>query len=128
VATLLDAQRFRRFVEERGLGLDLMRQALARLRESDQQRTELQTLPVATRLARSLLRLAALTRQDDSPTVTPLRLSGLTQEEIAQSVGVTRNAVIPGPRQLRETGAISTSRRAIVIRDLAELRRWAAQA
>ncbi|WP_246150815.1 Crp/Fnr family transcriptional regulator [Streptomyces qinzhouensis] len=123
-AVVLDAERFVRFVEERGLVMYLMRQALARMRESDIHRSELQTLPSVVRLARTLLRLAALT--DQMADRNAVRLTGLNQEEVAQSIGVTRNAVIGGLRQLRAVGLIETARRVIVIRDVAALQRWAA--
>jgi len=55
----------------------------------------------------------------------PLRLTGLTQEELAQSIGVTRNAVGGGLRQLRASGAVETARREIVIKDLETLLLWA---
>jgi CRP/FNR family transcriptional regulator, cyclic AMP receptor protein len=123
-AVVLDAQRFQRFVDEHGLVKDLMRQAFARLRESDAHRTELLTLPVVARLARALLRLAELGgHQDGSGGV---RLSGLAQTELAQAVGVTRNAAITGLGRLREAGAVETARRVIVVKDLVALRRWAA--
>lgn len=122
-ATVLEARRFRRFVEERGLVMHLMRQTLARLRESDAHRAELLTLPLVVRLARTLLRLTELA---GSPTGSgTVRLRGLTQEEIAQAVGVTRNAVLDGLRRLRSVGALDTGRRLIVIRDIAALRHWA---
>lgn len=135
--TVLDARLFRRFVEERGLLAELMQQTFARLRESDDSRAELLTLPLATRLARTLLRLACLASSPSSPCppcssvhaqaplATPLRLSGLTQEELGRSIGVTRNAAVNGLRQLRACGAVRTERKAIVITDLTELRRWA---
>lgn len=124
VATVLEAQRFRRFVEERGLLMSLMRQALSRLRESDAHRTSLLTLPLDVRLARILLRLVELAgHRTASGTV---RLRGLTQEEIARAVGVTRNAVLSGLRRLRDAGAVDTGRRLIVVQDVAALRRWAA--
>ncbi|MGK5496523.1 Crp/Fnr family transcriptional regulator [Streptomyces sp. URMC 125] len=122
-AVVLDARRFRRFVEERGLVMDLMRQALTRLRESDTHRTELLTLPLTTRLARALLRLAELSGCGaDSG---PVRLNGLAQEEVAQAIGVTRNAVITGLQRLREAGVVETARKVIVIKDVGTLRRWA---
>ncbi|WP_432093096.1 Crp/Fnr family transcriptional regulator [Streptomyces sp. bgisy100] len=121
---VLEAQRFRRFVEERGLVMALMRQTLARLRESDLHRTERLTLPLVVRLARSLVRLAELAEPVTGAAPEELRLTGLTQEEIAQSIGVTRNAVISGLQQLRDTGAVETARRVVVIKDMAALRRW----
>ncbi|MGC5345048.1 Crp/Fnr family transcriptional regulator [Streptomyces sp. AM 4-1-1] len=125
-AVVLEADRFRRFVEQRGLVMELMRQALSRLRESDAHRTELLTLPLVARLARALLRLAELTAPGTGPDV--VRLTGLSQEEIAQAIGVTRNAVITGLHRLRESGAVETARRVIVIKDMEALRGWATTA
>ncbi|WP_407549353.1 Crp/Fnr family transcriptional regulator [Streptomyces sp. Pv4-95] len=122
-AVVLEADRFRRFIEQRGLVMDLMRQALSRLRESDAHRSELLTLPLIVRLARALLRLAELTAPETESEV--VRLTGLSQEEIAQAIGVTRNAVITGLQRLRESGAVETARRVIVINDMKALRVWA---
>lgn len=122
-AVVLEAERFRRFIEQRGLVMDLMRQALSRLRESDTHRTELLTLPLVARLARALLRLVELTAPGDGPEV--VRLSGLSQAEIAQATGVTRNAVISGLQQLRRSGTVETAHRMIVIKDMKALRGWA---
>ncbi|MGW7352207.1 Crp/Fnr family transcriptional regulator [Streptomyces sp. NPDC054784] len=125
-AVVIEAERFRRFVERRGLVMDLMRQALSRLRESDAHRTELLTLPLTVRLARTLLRLAELTAPEAASDV--IRLTGLSQEEIAQAIGVTRNAAITGLQRLRESGAVETARRAVVIKDMDALRTWASAA
>lgn len=122
-AVVLEAERFRRFVEQHGLVMDLMRQALSRLRESDAHRTELLTLPLVARLARTLLRLVELTAPGRGSEV--VRLTGLSQEEIAQATGVTRNAVITGLQRLRESGAVETARRVIVVKDMKALRHWA---
>ncbi|MCX5411268.1 Crp/Fnr family transcriptional regulator [Streptomyces sp. NBC_00059] len=125
-AVVMEAERFRRFVDERGLVMDLMREALHRLRESDAHRTELLTLPLVVRLARALLRLAELTASPaGSDGVT---LTGLSQEEIAQATGVSRNAVITGLKRLRSSGAVETGRRVIVIKDMNALRSWAMSA
>lgn len=133
-AVVLEAARFRLFVEQRGLVMDLMRQAMARLRESDLLRAELLTLPLVVRLARTLVRLVELA--DAAPgrhavpltasqRTAPLRLTGLTQVELAQAIGVTRNAVGSGLGHLRRSGAVETARREIVIKDLETLRFWA---
>ncbi|MGW2178036.1 Crp/Fnr family transcriptional regulator [Streptomyces sp. NPDC001732] len=122
-AVVLEAERFRRYIEQHGLVMDLMRQALSRMRESDAHRTELLTLPLVVRLARTLLRLTELTAPGARPA--PVRLTGLSQEEIAQATGVTRNAVITGLQRLRESGAVETARRVIVIKDMALLHDWA---
>ncbi|SHL22986.1 Crp/Fnr family transcriptional regulator [Actinacidiphila paucisporea] len=133
-AVILEAARFRAFVEQRRLVMDLMRQAMARLRESDLLRSELLTLPLVVRLARTLVRLVDLADPNGgthsaavplSMATAPLRLTGLTQEELAQSIGVTRNAVSSGLRQLRVSGAVETARREIMIKDLETLLLWA---
>ncbi|MEV0598439.1 Crp/Fnr family transcriptional regulator [Streptomyces sp. NPDC050315] len=123
-AVVLEAHRFQAFVERRGLLMELMRQTLGRLRESDLRHAELMTLPLCVRLARSLVRLVDLTTPLPAGDA-PLRLTGLTQEELAQAIGVTRNAVVGGLQQLREAGAVETARRAITIRDMEALRFWA---
>ncbi|MGY0068377.1 Crp/Fnr family transcriptional regulator [Streptomyces sp. QTS137] len=122
-AVVLEAERFRRFVEDHGLIMDLMRQALSRLRESDIHRTELLTLPLVVRLARALLRLVELNAFGTKSDV--VRLTGLSQEEIAQAIGVTRNAVITGLQRLRDAGAVETARRVVVVKDMQLLRNWA---
>jgi CRP-like cAMP-binding protein len=123
-AVVLEARRFQAFVEHRGLVMDLMRQTLGRLRESDLRHAELMTLPLCARLARSLVRLADLTAPGPIG-LAPLRLTGLTQEELAQAIGVTRNAVVCGLQRLREAGAVETARRTITIQDMDLLRLWA---
>jgi CRP/FNR family transcriptional regulator, cyclic AMP receptor protein len=124
-AVVLPAPAFIAFVERKGLMRDLMRQTLARLRESDLRHAELLTLPLRTRLSRSLVRLAELTGPATVDQSVPLRLTGLTQEELAQAVGVTRNAIVVGLQQLREVGAVTTSRRTVTIQDMELLRLWA---
>ncbi|MEU6623660.1 Crp/Fnr family transcriptional regulator [Streptomyces litmocidini] len=123
-AVMLEAERFRAFVEDRGMVMDLMRQTLARLRESDLRHAELQRLSLSTRLARSLVRLADL-MGPVRPDAAPLRLTGLKQEELAQAVGVSRNAVVGSLQELRQMGAVETGRKVITIRDMETLRKWA---
>lgn len=123
-AVVLEAHRFQAFVEQRGLLMELMRQTLGRLRESDLRHAELMTLPLCARLARTLVRLADLTAP--SPVAhAPLCLTGLIQEELAQAIGVTRNAVVNGLQRLREAGAVETARRSVTVRDMETLRLWA---
>ncbi|MFJ5230959.1 Crp/Fnr family transcriptional regulator [Kitasatospora sp. NPDC088391] len=125
-AVVLEADRFRRFVEQPNRGSHVMRQTIARLRESDLRHAELRTLSLCTRLARTLLRLVRLT----TPAVgaAPLVLTGLTQEELAHSIGSSRAAIVVGLHHLREAGAIGTARRAITVLDLAVLNSWAHEA
>jgi CRP-like cAMP-binding protein len=51
-----------------------------------------------------------------------LRLTGLTQEELALAIGVTRNSVVGALQRLREAGAVETARRSVTIRDMEALR------
>ncbi len=48
----------------------------------------------------------------------------LSQEEIAGATGASREAVAKALRTLRTVGAITTSRKKIVVIDLLELRRF----
>ncbi|WP_258534439.1 Crp/Fnr family transcriptional regulator [Streptomyces sp. PT12] len=114
---VLDAARFRRFVAEHGLGDDLLQQAMDRTRESDEYRAELITLSMTVRLARTLLRLSALARSR--------QLTGLTQEELAQAVGGSRNGVAEGLQRLRNARAVETARKVITIVDIDTLRELA---
>ncbi|WP_255308121.1 Crp/Fnr family transcriptional regulator [Streptomyces marincola] len=109
VTRVLDAARFRRFVDEHRLGADLLQQAMDRTRESDEHRAELVTLTIGARLARTLLRLSALA---GSP-----HLTGLTQEELAQAIGGSRNGVADELQRLRAAGAVATARKVISILD-----------
>ncbi|GAB2887784.1 Crp/Fnr family transcriptional regulator [Streptomyces mayteni] len=117
VTRLLNATWFRPFVQTHGLGPDLLQQAMDRTRESDEYRAELVTLSVRARLARTLLRLSELAGST--------RLVGLTQEELAQAVGGSRNGVAEGLQGLRAVGAVATGRKVISIIDRTTLKSWA---
>lgn len=117
VTHVLDAHRFRKFVEENDLHADLLDRALERTRESDEYRAELVTLPVPARLARTLRRLSTLARSR--------QLTGLTQEELAQAVGASRNSVTEALQDLREVGAVATARKVISVVDTRVLDEWA---
>jgi CRP-like cAMP-binding protein len=135
-AMVLEASGFRALVERQGMVSELMLQTLARLRESNLRQAELLTLPLVTRLARALVRLADLTAPAAPRTRTrtgtgtgtgtgaegTLRLTGLTQEELALAIGVTRNSVVGALQRLREAGAVETARRSVTIRDMEALR------
>ncbi|MGC9665181.1 Crp/Fnr family transcriptional regulator [Planosporangium sp. 12N6] len=120
VAQLLTTEQFRRFVDRPPVAVGFTRYTLMRLREADEQRTELAVLPVRQRLARALLRLETRDgKLGNEPTV------GLPQQDIAQLVGASRNAVVAELTALREAGVLITQRRRIVIQDLDALTRMA---
>jgi CRP-like cAMP-binding protein len=84
-----------------------------RLRDADRKRTEFRGYDVPARIALRLLELGQTHgRQTSSGIALELRLS---QEELAEWVGASREAVAKALRLLRERGAIATDRRSLTI-------------
>jgi CRP-like cAMP-binding protein len=84
-----------------------------RTRASDRRRVEFAALTVRERLAILLLDLA---RTHGEPGSEGIRLTtGLSQSELAGSVGASREAVARLLKELRLRGIVSTSRRGLVI-------------
>lgn len=122
-ALVVPADRFRELLSDRGgVALAVLSTVTERLRESSRRRLESGTSDAVTRLAGRLVELA----EQQSPTaVDDLVLdSALTQQELAEWIGVSRDAVVLALRQLRELGWIETGRQRIRIRDLEALRRF----
>lgn len=93
-----------------------------RLRETDQTASDLAFLDVQGRLARKLLDLGeANGAQRDDGIVLP---SGLTQEDLANMIGVTRESVNRNLSVFRRLGLIAREGRKIIIRDPAGLRTY----
>jgi CRP-like cAMP-binding protein len=113
LARQLTAEQFRRYVDSPGVASAFTTYTIQRLREADQQRTEIALLPVRVRLARCLLRLT-------TPQGAPVVL--LPQFALAQMVGASRNAVVEELAVLRADGVIATGRCAVHITDVAALR------
>jgi len=92
-----------------------------RLRETDEMASDLAFLDVGGRLAKKLLDLAATNgiRRTDGVLVDLL----LTQEELANMIGVTRESVNRNLSLFRRIGLISKEGRRFVLRDPAGLRR-----
>ena len=101
--------------------LQLLALAMERTRASDRQRVDQGALGVRERLAILLLDLAR-THGDQVPEGVRLT-TGLSQHELAGSVGASREAVARLLKELRERGIVRTSRRGIVIVRLEKLRR-----
>ncbi|WP_433831195.1 Crp/Fnr family transcriptional regulator [Actinoplanes sp. CA-015351] len=117
---LLHGPDFRRFLERREVAIGFARYAFRRLRESDSQRTELAILPVLERVARALIRLHDTTTIEPEPTTI-----ALPQQDLADLVGASRNAVVLALGVLRAEKLIDTGRRCISILDIQGLRRRA---
>ncbi|MFE4399170.1 MULTISPECIES: Crp/Fnr family transcriptional regulator [Streptomycetaceae] len=65
-------------------------------------------------LARTLLYLAG--------NGSTMKIEGLTREVLAQAVGVTRNALCPVLKGLKDAGTVATGREALEIKDIRALR------
>jgi CRP-like cAMP-binding protein len=101
----------------------LLRTLTRRLRESDRKRVEFAAWDTVGRLARLLVELAEKHGQPDG---TAVRIGlPLSQQELAAWTASSREAVNKALRTLRARGWVTTHRRAIVILDLAALRRRA---
>lgn len=95
-----------------------------RLREADEMAGDLAFLDVGGRVAKKLLELAAA-HGVQRPDGTLLELS-LTQEGLANMVGVTRESVNRHLSTLRRQGVIAREGRRFLIRDAEALRRYVA--
>jgi CRP/FNR family transcriptional regulator, cyclic AMP receptor protein len=93
------------------------RHAFARLREAEQARFQMSTLPAVQRLACALVYL--MTGGSDGSIE-------LSQDQLARLVGTSRNTVVTMLASLRTQGVITTSRRRVIISDPPALHRLAA--
>ena len=107
--------RFLRIVREKQVEDILLRYVIARFRESEDARAELAMLPAMQRIARVLLRFAAVVG-GEHPEL------DLSQDELAGATGLSRASVAAKLASLRRKGLIVTGRRSLVVRDLAGLR------
>lgn len=121
---VLPATAFRRLLEERGtVAIGVIGTLVERLRESAVRRLESGTSDAVTRLAGRLVELS-----DDLPPAGSgdvVLNSALTQQDLAEWIGVSRDAVVLAFRQLRQLGFVETGRQQIRIVDPEGLRRFA---
>ncbi|MEV5505500.1 Crp/Fnr family transcriptional regulator [Streptomyces orinoci] len=125
-ALAIDAGRFSRLLEERpGISRKLLALTADRMRDSDRRRVQYAALNVQERLALLLLELMGSHGEDTENGVqlTP----GLTQSELAGSVGASREAVARLLKGLRDRGIVRTGRRGLVVVRPEVLRRMAGQ-
>ncbi len=90
---------------------DLIRLAGQRMRWMGRQLNEQVFLPLSTRLARRLMHLEGIAGKPEGGAV------GLSQAELAEFVGATREAVSKTLSGWRETGVIETGRGGVTIHD-----------
>lgn len=120
-ALVVSSDAFLGFLHDRPhVMLALLRALVRRLRESDRHLVEGRTEDVRTRLARQLLQLGA---RYGTPSDNGIDLDvPLTQEQLASWIGTSREAVAMALRELRESGAVATSRMRITLLDIDALR------
>ncbi|MFF8918735.1 Crp/Fnr family transcriptional regulator [Streptomyces sp. NPDC015032] len=111
---IIPATAFLTFVDEHGLLTPLLRHAIARVRESEAVRLELATASVPLRLASALCRLVEAA--STSPSELTVRL---TQTELSQMIGASRNAVVNALKPWREEDWVrTTSGGGLLVRDI----------
>jgi CRP/FNR family transcriptional regulator, cyclic AMP receptor protein len=120
----IDGDAFVAFLHDRpSFALALLQLVSGRLRDANVTRLELALEPTLQRVARRVLELAA---SHGAPTEEGLTVAmPVTQAELADWVGASREGVSDALRHLRARGAIATGRRKLVILDVEGLR-WLA--
>lgn len=109
LAYMVPEVRFHRIVGEFNVGDAILRHVTARLRESEDIRSELASLAPRRRIARMLLRFSVGEH------------CVLSQWDIAKAVGLSRSAVASELGWLRVHGLVSTGRGRVTITDLGRL-------
>jgi CRP-like cAMP-binding protein len=118
---LLTADDFRAFLADTpGAALALLRVVISRLRDSDRLRVEFGAHDALARVASRLVELAETSGEASEGGI---RITlALTQEDLAQWVAASREAVARALASLRRRHLITTARREIVVTDLDGLR------
>jgi CRP-like cAMP-binding protein len=119
----IERQSFLRLFESRpNLGITIMEVVARRLRRLSERSDDLATLPVPTRLAKQLLQLAGAHAIRVAPG--RLRLAvPLSQRELGELVGATRESVNKCLRQWKKRGTVDEEAGYLIITDLDQLRR-----
>lgn len=107
------------------LALDLLRRAAMRMRTLTEQLLEAAAGSASARVAARLVELSEMLEPGCEAPI-DIRLP-ITQEELAQWAGLSREGAVGGLRELREAGVIDTARMRVTIQAPADLRRWAAE-
>ena len=118
---VLTADDFRAFLADTpGAALALLRVVISRLRDSDRLRVEFGAHDALARVASRLVELAETSGEASEGGI---RITlALTQEDLAQWVAASREAVARALASLRRRHLITTARREIVVTDLDGLR------
>jgi CRP/FNR family transcriptional regulator, cyclic AMP receptor protein len=123
-AIVVPAARFRQLLAERGtIALAVLTSVAEKLRKSADRRLELGTSDALGRLCSRLVELSADVESNADGVVEIPSL--LTQQELAEWIGSSRDAVVLALRQLRERGWVETGRRRIKVLDIDAVRQAA---
>jgi len=118
-AQVLTADEFRAFVAQHPeTAFELTRMIIGRLREADRRRAEFGSYDATSRVARLLADLAA----DQSRAERQGADVRLSQQEIGELVGTSRESVARALAVLRERGLVSTAHRSVTVLELDALR------
>jgi CRP-like cAMP-binding protein len=121
-AAVIPAERFQRFLREHPAAAGaILADVIGRLRDSDRQRVESAGYDAPTRLAVLLLKLAeehGVARPGGGHSIG----LPLSQQDLADAIGASRESVARALATFRDAGLVSTGRRAIVVLDAAGLR------
>lgn len=113
--------RFRDLVKSNaGLAFAVLATTVSRIRESDRWRAEYGTLAAEHRVARALADHARTAPAGSGA----VAATPLTQRELADVTGTSRESVGRALRVLREAGIVATRRGTVLIADLDALHRW----
>ncbi|KXK58346.1 hypothetical protein AWW66_30290 [Micromonospora rosaria] len=119
VTRLLTGPQFRRLLTRPAFAAGFAAYTVSRLRASDAQRAALAVLSVRERLARAMIHLDRESQRADGRA--GIRLS---QVELAELVGASRNAVVTELTALRAAGIVTTGRWEITVVDPMALSVW----
>lgn len=123
VAHLISEAAFNAVCARHGLSDRLTGYITAKLRESDRRSWRLAHRRVRARLAELLMSVIdAAGSRHDSPHIVEL-----SQEELAEALGVVRSAVTPVLAEWRRTGLVRVERAKVIVVDRTAIRRLAAQ-
>ena len=125
-ALVISAERFRELLMTNGnVAMAVMTMMADRIRETNERRLESGTAAATARLAGRLVELAQGQQRQENGEI--LLKSVLTQQELAEWIGASRDAVVLGLRELRTKGFIKTGRQRIRILDLDALIRYSSR-
>ena len=115
----LTADEFRTFVAQHGeAALELMRTLISRLREADRRRVEFGAYNAQGRVARVLAELAS----EQGLHGHGRSVVRLSQQEVGELVGASRESVGRALATLRDRGLVTTRRRSVTVLDIDSLR------